>query len=99
MVAQQFDSEVAVCPRGLPGNSQRLNEERREIEPRPNAKARNGDEWHKVLLPPRMPDCGLTTNQRPRWLQVLPSVAVVFTKRSLQEVPALPARLRQLCQI
>jgi hypothetical protein len=38
--------------RGLPSNSQRLNKERGEIGPRPNAKTRNGDDWHKFILPP-----------------------------------------------
>ena len=39
-------------PLSLPGNSQRLNKERREKGPRPNAKTRDGDDWHKFLLPP-----------------------------------------------
>jgi hypothetical protein len=48
----------------LPGNSQRVNEKRREIGPRPNAKTRNGDEWHKFLLPPEYLYCGLTVKVR-----------------------------------
>jgi hypothetical protein len=48
-IPQQFDREVAVGPRGLPSNSQRLNEDRREIGSRPNAKTRDGDDdWHKL---------------------------------------------------
>jgi hypothetical protein len=29
-----------------------LNNERGHIAPRPNAQARNGNEWHRFLLPP-----------------------------------------------
>jgi hypothetical protein len=38
----------------LAGNSQRLKKECREISPGPNAKTRDGDEWHKFLLANRL---------------------------------------------
>ncbi len=49
-ILQQFDREDAVGPHSLAGNSQRLKKERGEIEPRPNAKTRNGDDWHKSSI-------------------------------------------------
>ena len=46
-------SETARLPsaRSLPRNSQRLNEERGEIEPRSNPNTGNGDDWHGFLPP------------------------------------------------
>src|SRR5450631_3083459 len=51
-VPQQSDREVPVGSRSLPSNPQRLNNERGHIGPRPNAQTRNGNEWHRFLLPP-----------------------------------------------
>jgi hypothetical protein len=49
-ILEKFNREDAVGPHSLAGNSQRLKKERGEIEPRPNAKARNGDDWHKSSI-------------------------------------------------
>jgi hypothetical protein len=58
-IPKYSDREVAVGLRCLPRYTQRLNKERGQIVPRPNAKTCNGDDRHELLLEPecqRAPD-------------------------------------------
>jgi hypothetical protein len=65
-IPQETDREVTLGLLRLPNNVQRLHEERGQIPPRPNAKARDGDNWHQV---PFHPNPGLRfSNLQSAWI-------------------------------
>ena len=42
--------EISIRALGLPHNSQRSKQESRQVRPRSNPKARDGDDWHKLFF-------------------------------------------------